>query len=159
MSRTSLRSVRSRPWPVLTLALRFFSGEYLDGQVRQTRGGVVLPKYLNYYWNRWSRGRRALWRNTIFWATASFWTGMAISEIDTLLAVGFLVSFLLGRVYEVFTRTTYKPAHQEVIVTEPVTINADKDDKELDDVVQAEQGTNLVEIQKLQAPKRTRKAQ
>lgn len=149
--------IRRRPWPILTLALRFFSGQYLDGQIRQTRGGVVLPAYVNWYWNRWSRGRRAVWRNGVFWPVLGFTIGMMIDMTSTLLAIGYMVVFLLGRLYQYFAKTSIPvlSIHHET-VTVPTKPEMEADNVELDGTVQAELGTNLVEIQKLQTPKRRR---
>lgn len=58
------------------LLWRFFTGSHLDGKQRRRPRGTVLPRYTNYFWNRYSRPKRALWRNAIFWATIGFTYGL-----------------------------------------------------------------------------------
>lgn len=157
MTRASTsRGVQRRSSAVWTLLVRFFSGQYLDGQVRQTRNGVVLPKYVDYYWNRWTRGRRAMWRNGIFWPAIALTIGLLVNMEYTLLALGYVVAFMAGRLWQLFARTVHVQRPVDVHVTIP-KVQIDADEATIDGEVQAELGTNLVELQKQQAPRRVRR--
>lgn len=47
---------------LIRLIWRFFTGAHLDGKIRNI-DGRVKPMFSDYFWNRFSRRRRALWRN------------------------------------------------------------------------------------------------
>lgn len=75
---------------------RFFTGLHLDGKRRKTGRGSVLPQYSGYFWNRYSRGRRAFFRNLMFWITLGTSYGLLFDRKITefvLLAVSPFVLF------------------------------------------------------------------
>lgn len=74
---------------------RFYTGLHMDGKVRKTRGGSVLPRYSDYYWNRFSRRRKALWRNTAFWGFSASAFGYFFDRPDTVFAVLAITPFLV----------------------------------------------------------------
>lgn len=116
----------------------------------------MLPKYVNYYWNRWPRGRRALWRNGIFWPAIALTAGMLAETEYTLLALGYVMAFFLGRLWQVFVGTVRVQQPTEVNVTIP-KVQIEADENAIDGEVQAELGANLISLQKLQTPKRRSK--
>lgn len=79
---------------ILCIAMRFFTGQHLDGKRRSQRGRV-LPRYADYFWNRWSRKRRALWRNLVFWAIAGFAIGWFIDRPLALFSVAAFTPFAI----------------------------------------------------------------
>lgn len=72
---------------------RYFTGLHLDGKLRQSRG-LVLPRYTDYFWNRYSRKRRALWRNLGFWGLAALTYGLLTDRGITTFAVSAFAPFL-----------------------------------------------------------------
>ena len=59
---------------------RFFTGLHLDGKIRKPRRGPVFPRYSNYFWNRYSRSKRALIRNIIFWFGLAIGYGLLVDQ-------------------------------------------------------------------------------
>lgn len=49
--------------PTVKILYRFITGLHLDGKQRRNfRTGKVMPQYRDYFWNRYSRPRRAFYR-------------------------------------------------------------------------------------------------
>jgi hypothetical protein len=97
------------PWRLLW---RFFTGLHLDGK-RRSRGrgaATVLPQYSDYFWNRYSRQRRALWRNLLFWVTLLATFGLIIDRHLTIYAIlaftPFAVMFASKKLLDSLTMVT-----------------------------------------------------
>lgn len=74
-----------RSIPVIRLLWRHFTGLHYDGRRRKNgRGGKVLPQYRDYYWNRYSRGRRAAWRHGLTWGLLGITYGLIVARSITL---------------------------------------------------------------------------
>ncbi len=74
---------------------RFFTGAHMDGKKRQRgRRGAVSPLYRNYFWNRYSRPRRAAWRNGIFWSLVLIAYGMTQDSGATIYGILAVTPFL-----------------------------------------------------------------
>jgi hypothetical protein len=103
--------------PAIVHLYRFFTGHHLDGKRRQHRqSGKVMPQYRDYYWNRYSRGRRALVRNVVFWfAAISGWLVWANERLAAFLGCAILpfVCFkLCQKLWKVwFVQTTVTDSH------------------------------------------------
>lgn len=78
---------------------RFFTGAHMDGKFRRHRNGSVLPRYRDYYWNRYSRPKRALIRNICFWVLTGFLYGAKVDWPDTKYAILCVLPFALWRVW------------------------------------------------------------
>ena len=103
---------------------RYFTGAHMDGKVRRHRKGSVLPRYRDYYWNRYSRSRRALIRNACFWVFAAFLYGTKVDWPDTKYSVltvmpfiGFLIFRKLVRIFTVQTRFSNSDGVEEIYRT------------------------------------------
>ena len=100
---------------------RFFTGSHMDGKYRSHRNGSVLPRYRDYYWNRYSRPKRALIRNLCFWVLVGVLYGWRTDWPDTKFAVFSVIPFLgwrgwvkLVNVFTMQTRFTDSDQHEEV---------------------------------------------
>jgi hypothetical protein len=82
----------------LVTAWRFHTGHHMDGRRRQTGSGKVLPQHADYFWNRYSRKRRAAWRNGFFVLAVLATFGLLKFRTDTIFLAFSLVPFLLFRV-------------------------------------------------------------
>jgi hypothetical protein len=89
---------------------RYFTGAHMDGKIRRHRNGSVLPRYRNYYWNRYGRGKRAAIRNLCFWVTVGFLYGYKTDWPDTKFAVVSILPFagfiVWRRLVHIFTMQT-----------------------------------------------------
>jgi hypothetical protein len=89
---------------------RYFTGLHLDGKVRRTNrsGGSVLPRYSNYFWNRYSRRRKALWRNLFFWGIVLTMFGFSADRKLTIFALLAFTPFagfvILRQLSSIFTQ-------------------------------------------------------
>ena len=83
----------------LVCGWRYFTGAHMDGKIRKHRKGSVLPRYRDYYWNRYSRPKRALIRNLCFWTLAGILYGYKVDWPDTKFAVFSVLPFLAYRVW------------------------------------------------------------
>lgn len=100
---------------------RYFTGAHMDGKKRQHGNGSVLPRYRDYYWNRYRRGKRALIRNLCFWVLVGVLYGWRTDWPDTKFVVFSVIPFLLFRgwvklvnVFTMQTRFTDSDQHEEV---------------------------------------------
>lgn len=84
---------------------RYFTGAHMDGKFRRHRNGSVLPRYRDYYWNRYSRPKRALIRNLCFWTLAAFLYGVKVDWPDTKFAVLSVLPFIGYRVWRKLVNT------------------------------------------------------
>lgn len=89
---------------------RYFTGAHMDGKFRQHRNGSVLPRYRDYYWNRYSRPKRALIRNLCFWTLTAFLYGVKVDWPDTkyavLCALPFTGFIIWRKLVHIFTQKT-----------------------------------------------------
>lgn len=75
-------------YTVCVLAWRYFTGLHMDGKIRKTaRHGTVLPRYSSYFWNRYSRRRKALWRHAAFWCVLAIVYGLIFARGITVFAI------------------------------------------------------------------------
>jgi hypothetical protein len=96
-----------------TLLWRFFSGKHLDGRHRQHGHGGVMPRYSNYFWNRYSRRKRAVIRGTVFAVCAAIAYGRFADWRDTTYALLAVAPFAMTRLVMIVV----KAATQVVKVT------------------------------------------
>lgn len=80
-------------------AWRYFTGSHMDGKIRRHRNGTVLPRFYDYYWNRYTRRKRALIRNLCFWVLVGIIYGYRTDWPDTKLAILSVLPFLGWRLY------------------------------------------------------------
>lgn len=75
---------------------RYFTGAHMDGKRRANRqNGKVLTIYRDYYWNRYSRQRRAAWRHGITWSMLALAFGLVVNKSATMFCVLAMVPFVL----------------------------------------------------------------
>lgn len=99
-----------RSIPVAKLLYRFATGLHMDGQRRHNpRTGHVLPHYRNYFWNRYTRSRRAMWRHTILWGLVLIAFGLKVDRSVTLYWLAASVPFIVACfVYKITAHMTMR---------------------------------------------------
>lgn len=70
----------------------------MDGITRQHGRGSVLPRYSNYFWNRYSRKKRAAIRHLLFWVTFGIVYGALVDWGATRYALLAVTPFILSRI-------------------------------------------------------------
>lgn len=79
-------------------AWRFATGAHMDGRVRRNnRTGRVLPRYTDWYWNRWSRLKRAVVRHAVMLSCGLLAYGLATIELVTIVLLLSMVPFAAWR--------------------------------------------------------------
>jgi hypothetical protein len=96
-------------YTVWMLAWRYFTGLHMDGKLRKTaKHGTVLPRYSSYFWNRYSRKRRALWRHVAFWGGLATAYGLVFDRNVTVYAAlcfaPFVAFALIRRLVDMLTQ-------------------------------------------------------
>lgn len=95
----------------LKLAWRFYSGHHMDGQRRRLATGKVMPQHTDYFWNRYSRPKRAFWRNLVFIFLSFLTYGLLYHETITIFClltfVPFVISRIFGKLGKTFTQVVY----------------------------------------------------
>ena len=162
MGRSPTSPKASRPLPrgsrhvVGVYAWRFFSGHHMDGRIR-CRNGRIIPGHVDYWWNRWPRRRKIIWRNSIFWGGLAVGGGFLISAEDTLLAAGYVLAFLAGRGYQAAHTAVRKPADVHAVQVSVPVSQVVADEQAIDVAVAQETETNVAEIASSQVPRRKRR--
>lgn len=96
-------------YTIWVLAWRYFTGLHMDGRTRKTaRHGTVLPRYSSYFWNRYTRRRRAMWRHAAFWCVLATGYGLVVARgltVDAVLwATPFAVFILFRKLVDMLTQ-------------------------------------------------------
>lgn len=97
---------------VLKIIYRFSTGLHLDGKRRTTGGKYpkVLPRYKNYFWNRYSRQKRAIIRWIILGMfvgiLAGFREDSKFTSFGLLAFLPFAVSAIFRKILNIFTTIT-----------------------------------------------------
>lgn len=99
-----------RPIPVGKWLYRFLTGLHMDGKNRKNyRTGKVLPQYKDYFWNRYSRPRRLLWRLVISWLFIAILIGLreerAVTTFLMLACVPFIGAYIIRQTKRHYMQT------------------------------------------------------
>lgn len=98
---------QKRSIPVAKLLYRFATGLHMDGQRRHNpRTGHVLPHYRDYFWNRYTRTRRAMVRHSVLWTTVLIVYGLTVAYAVTVYCLFAMVPFIVAWIVSKFTKHT-----------------------------------------------------
>ena len=101
----------TRSIPVGKLMYRFLTGLHMDGKQRKHfHTGKVMPQYKDYFWNRYTRPRRAFLRLLISWLFIAILIGLreerALTTYLMLACVPFIGAYLWYKAVQHFTQLT-----------------------------------------------------
>lgn len=151
------------------LLWRFTTGAHLDGKVRRNeRTRHVLPHYADWYWNRWSRPKRAAVRHATWIGLALTGWGLATEWFTTVIMLALAVGVSSGQVGRIVVRAVrdrrvrvreVMPSDRAVAALSPVAASDVEDalSDAMESVVDGDVQDMIAPLQLAQDRRRTRK--